>query len=771
LAEVEGLLEQAAASDPNVQATIGEVARQPDDPSRVITLTRLLNALAARDPTMGAALTRLAHQATHDPAVRGLATTIGDQAQVGKVVTIGQADTVQIHAAPELPTTVLEQLRRVARREPLVANLPPRNLVFTGRQDLLDRLHASLRPGQAAAVVQPQAVHGLGGVGKTQLALEYAHRYRGDYDLIWWITAEQPAAISGQLAALVRRLGIPEASDQAETVQALWDELRARDRWLLVFDNAEDAADLRPWWPPDSGHVLVTSRSPTWTTLAAAIPLDVLPRAEAVAFLQRRLGNKDPALVGLAGALGDLPLALEQAAAYLDETATGIDDYLGLLATHARELFAAGRPTTTEQTIATTWTLALQRLREHAPAAEDLLTLCAFLAAEDIPRGLPAEHPDLLPERLAAVVVSPPGYQQTVGQLRRYALVKATGDGLSVHRLVQAVVRHALDPEHAQVWAATAVGLVLAGFPDQADDFGAWPMTAGLLPHALAATDHAEALRVDPIATAGLLHQAGRYLWGRAEYTQAKALHQRALSIRETRLGADHPDTAYSLHNLANVLYAQGELGDARSLYERALSIRETRLGADHPDTAHTLNNLANVLNDQGDLDGARALFERTLAIRETCLGADHPDTAQTLTNLANVLVNQGDMDGAIPLYERALSIRQAKLGTDHPQTAHSLNNLANALATQGDLDGARTLQERALAIRESRQGADHPWTATILNDLGVILRDQGDLDGARTLFERSLSIREARLGADHPETITTSGNLAAVEAALDDRQ
>jgi tetratricopeptide (TPR) repeat protein len=665
---------------------------------------------------------------------------------------------------------------RFPGRRPAVFDVPPRNPHFTGRTDLLQALRAHLAETKRGAVVQAVqagAVHGLGGVGKTQLVVEYAHRYAADYDLVWWVPAEQPVTIPGRLAQLARRLGLPELESLEQQVGVVFDALSQQDRWLLVYDNAQMPADLAGLRPPaGGGHLLVTSRNPAWGGVAATVGVDVLPRAQAVGFLAARTGSSDQVTLGrLAGALGDLPLALEQAAAYLEETGAAPAQYLGLLGDRAKELFALGRPATTEQTIATTWKVSLERLRAETPAAEELLTVCAFLAPDDLPRALLTDHAGLLPDRLAAAVADPLGFQQALGALRRYSLAALTPEAVGVHRLVQAVVRHALDPDHTQVWAATAVELVLSGFPDQAEDVGAWPMAARLLPHALAATDHAQALGVDPIATAGLLHQAGRYLWGRAEYTQAKALHQRALSIREAEFGADHPDTAHSLDNLANVLYSQGDLDDARTLYERALAIRETRLGAHHPDTAHTLNNLANVLNDQGDRDGARSLFERALAIRETRLGADHPDTAQSLTNLASVLRAQGDLDGAIPLYERALLIREAEFGADHPQTAHSLNNLANALATQGDLDGARTLQERALVIRETRLGADHPWTATVLNDLGVILRGQGDLDGARTLFKRALLIQEARLGADHPETVTSRRNLTAVEAALDDRQ
>jgi tetratricopeptide (TPR) repeat protein len=508
---------------------------------------------------------------------------------------------------------------------------------FTGRADLLDQLHQRLHPGQPAAViqVQAQALHGLGGIGKTQLALEYAHRRAADYDLIWWITAEPSAAIPSQLVAFARRLGLPERPEHSETVQALWDALRQRDRWLLVFDNSDNPNNLRTWWPPGSGRVLVTSRHPTWAGLASILAVDVLPRTEAVAFLQHRLGRDDPTFDGLAAALGDLPLALEQAAAYLQETATTPSEYLTLLDTRARELFALGRPATTEHTIATTWTVSLRRLREQTPAAEDLLVLLAFLAADDIPctlltqlpRGRRRERRSPSSKRLAATLQDPLAYQQVVGALRRYSLIKTSQDGqaLSVHRLVQAVTRHQLDRKQERHWAAAALHLLRAAFPGRPEDPAAWPDYARLLPHALAVTDHATTLRVEPQTTAWLQHQAGRYLTGRADYPQARELHEHALAIREARLSLDHPDIANSLGDLANVLRVQGDLNRARLLHERALTIRETRLGNDHPDTARSLSDLANVLHDQGDLNRARTLLERALAIREARLGPTTP--------------------------------------------------------------------------------------------------------------------------------------------------
>jgi tetratricopeptide (TPR) repeat protein len=387
--------------------------------------------------------------------------------------------------------------------------------------------------------------------------------------------------------------------------------------------------------------VLVTSRNPNWQPLAATVSVDVWPRADAIAFLQRRASLDPDDADALAEALGDLPLALEQAAAYLQQTATAPGDYLDLLATRARELFALGRPATSEQTIATTWTISLHRLRDQTPGAEDLLALCAFLAPDDIPRTLTAEHPDRLPERLAATVRDPLAYQQAIAELRRYSLLKTSQDGqaLSVHPLVQAVTRQQLDPTQQQQWATAALHLLRAAFPARNADPDAWPDYARLLPHVVAVTGHTSAGDIDVDETGCLLTEAGWYLWQRGDYRQARSLFERALSIREARLGADHPDTAQSLSNLGGVLSEQQrDLDRARSLLERALAIREARLGPDHPDTAWSLTNLALVSRDQGDLDGARALFERALAIWEARLGADHPHIVRSRERLAAVV-------------------------------------------------------------------------------------------------------------------------------------
>ena len=683
-----------------------------------------------------------------------------------------------------------------------ISNLPHRNLNFTGRDNEMMALENYLSDEQR---VEAMSVHGLGGVGKTQLILEYAHRHIAHYDIVWWVTADEPATVPGQLATLAHRVGLPEQVEQAEIVTILLDELRNSNRWLLIFDNAEDPRDLHPYWPSGGGgHVLVSSRNPAWRGIAGTVCLDVLSREEGVAFLRRRLDRDDPSFAAMAEAVGDLPLALEQAAAYLEETDIDAAEYLELLGERVDELLALGRPTTTEQTVATTWTLSLKRLREQAPAAEDLLNLSAFLGADDIPRALFVEYADQLPERLATAMTDPLAAAQAIGVLRRFALITTSSDAINLHRLVQAVVRCQLDPIQELHWTANALRLIRGAFPPERTEHEdqAARVYARLLPHALAVTSHGERLGIDPESTVWLLNETGSYLWQQAAHEQALIALERARAIAETGLGQDHPITARSLNllgcvlgdqghltrartmheqalairerlgpdcidlpeslnNLACVVEDLGDLNQARSLQKRALAIAEQRLGPNHKDTAIVIHNLAYSLRRDGELRDARSLGERALAIVETSRGPDHPYTATVLINLANILADQGELDTARSMCQRALTIYETRPGPNHPDTAHCLSNLARVLCDQGDFNGARTMLERALDIRETRLGPNHPLTAATVGDLGTLLARQAELDTACSLLERALAIREATLGHDHPDTIKSRQSLA----------
>ena len=657
-------------------------------------------------------------------------------------------------------------------RGPVIWNLPPRNPAFTGRDDLLRRLRAQLahsgRKGGPVAVVA-QALYGLGGVGKTQLALEYAHRFAADYDLAWWIPSENSLMIPAALARLAPKLDIAASADQEEVVAAVLDVLRTRDRWLLVFDNAQQPADLARWRPTGgSGHVLITSRNPAWGALGQAVRVDVLAREQAVELLLRRTPDQDRAsAAALAESLGDLPLALEQAAAYLEQTGMPLTTYLAAYQRRHQRLLAKGTPVAYQGQVDTTWQLSIDQIAQTVPAGVDLLQLCAFLASETIPLDLVTAEPGLLPRALAAVVTvdDEAGVEEAAGACYRYSLVDRDPAGIRVHRLVQEVVRAQLSEPARQGIITTVVGLLAASFPsdDELSDPKRWPRCAQLLPHLLTATEHAHEAATAGASAVVLVRRAGVYLAGRGAYEPARGLLERALALAEAGLGPDHLEVGAILAKLGQVLLDQGDLTSARVVFERALEIFEATLGADSPDVGATLSNLGRVLYEQGDLAGGRAALERALAITQAALSRDHPEVGVTLRNLGLVLAEQGDLGGARAAHEGALKIFEAAVGADHPEVATTLTNLGRVLYQLGDLPGARVSLERALEIFEVALGPDSFDVGPPLSNLGRVLHDQGDLAGARTALERALAVTQAALGPDHLWVAAALANLGEV--------
>src|SRR3954454_22199347 len=433
---------------------------------------------------------------------------------------------------------------------PAVRNLPARSARFIGRGKDLERLHADLLAGSAAGMVPVQAVHGLGGIGKTTLALEYAYHFAGDYDVIWWVPAEQPTTAVAALARLAARLGVRELRDQPEMVSALFDLLRGRSHWLLIFDNAERPERMEGLVPPSGGgHVVVTSRWSAWGRDASPQPLQVLPRTQSIEFLRRRTGATDmAALDALAGLVGDLPLALEEAAAYLEETRDGLEDYVHLVRERARELFGQTMPGEDElgdhARVATVWSVSLARIHADAPAAEALLNLCAFLAP-DVPRGLPAEHPRVLPAELAAVVSDRLRYNRTLAAIGRYSLATVSRAGIGLHRLVQTVIQARLPAEDERIWIDAAVRLLRDAFPEEIGEVTSWPRWERLLPHLLTVTGHAARAGIAGEAAGWLLGRALVYLRVRGQHRAAKPIAERALTATEAALGPDHVQSAW----------------------------------------------------------------------------------------------------------------------------------------------------------------------------------------------------------------------------------
>jgi tetratricopeptide (TPR) repeat protein len=674
------------------------------------------------------------------------------------------------HATP--PAQKDDPLARFPGAGPPIFNLDGRNRHFTGRDQQLEQLHQRLHEQAMAAVLPVEAVHGLGGVGKSELVREYGYRFASDYDLIWWIPAEQPTVATAALGELARRLGLPARADQTTAAAELFEHLRHRDRWLLIYDNAEQPAGLDGLLPPTgSGHVLVTSRWPAWGKQAERLPLGVLARDESVRFLQERAKISDQAgLDELAELLGDLPLALEEAAAYLDETGVGLDEYLTLVRDRAAELFElpAGDADADQHRVATVWSVSLDRVRDHAPAAEALLGLCAFLGP-DVPRSLPAAHPDVLPADLAATVADPLAYNRTLAVLGRYSLATLSPTTVDLHRLVQTVVRARLHPTHQQEWARKAVAMLRAAFPDESWEVGQWDTCERLLPHLLAAVEHAEHLDVASEDAGWLLSRASAYLRGRGQYPQARPLAERALHVTEAGLGHETAAAAERCDELGNVLFALADFHGARTQYEGALQISESALGPDHPNVGTWRGHLGKALHALGDLHGARTQLERAIQISEAALGPDHPSIGTQRSDLAGVLNNLGDPLGAYTQLERAIQISEAALGPHHADVGTQRNDLGLVLYRLGNLDGARTQFERAIQISEAALGPDHPSVGARRCNLGGVLYTLGDLDGARTQFERAIQISEAAVGPDHPDFGTWRSHLGQVLYGLGD--
>jgi tetratricopeptide (TPR) repeat protein len=650
---------------------------------------------------------------------------------------------------------------------PPVWNVPHReNPHFVGRDQLLDQIHETLSAGRAAAI------HGLGGVGKTQLAAHYAHHHKGDYQIVWWIKAEEPATLAGDYAALATALDLPEkeAREQPLIIEAMRRWLEQHPGWMLIFDNARDAEVIRPYLPHGAaGHALITSRDPNWRGAASPLEVRTLLREDAARFLLERTGQSDEAASrDLAAELSDLPLALEQAGAYIEETGEALARYAELFGARRRELQLEERPPAGyPDTVATTWLLSFQQAEQQAPAAADLLRLCAFLAPDDIPLSMLRVGAEHLPAALAAAVTDQLACNRTIAALRRYSLITKHDDSFSIHRLVQLVARDQLTEDERRRWAEVAVRIVNQVFPFESEDPRTWPICEKLLPHAQAAIEEGGGGQVDAEATTRLINQMGMYFYGRAQYAEAKQAFERSLIIGEEAFGPDHPRMARINNNLGGVLKALGKLGEARRCYERALRIDEAAFGPDHPNVARVVNNLGSALENLGNLGEARQCFERALRIYETTFGPDHPYVARVVNNIGGVLKVLGSLSEARLCYERALRIDEAAFGPDHPHVANGANNLGGVMYSLGNLSEARRCFERALQIYETTFGHNHPDVAKALNNLGRTLKDLGNLGEAYRCFERALRVNKAAFGPGHPNVARDMSNLGSVNMAL----
>jgi Domain of unknown function (DUF4062)/Tetratricopeptide repeat len=637
--------------------------------------------------------------------------------------------------------------------------LAPRPVFLAGRKELLAEMEARLA-GDDGAGPRVAALCGLGGAGKTSVALEYAHRQLGDAGVAWQFPAEDPAVLAAGFGELAAQLGAGEGGDPVAAVHGMLAASAAP--WLLVFDNAPDRGSVAPFVPPAGrGQVLITSRNQIWPP-GQALDVPVLDPQVAAEFLTGRTGDADRrAALELAGELGGLPLALEQAAAYVQATGDSLAGYLAAFRQRRPQMLSRGEPTGYPETVATTWRLAFEDLQRVAPGAGGLLRLLAFCAPEAVPlRLLLHPRPGLgrlgeeVTPALASLLDDPLAAGDAIAALRRYSLVTPAGGGsVSVHRLVQAVTVEQMPAELASQWRQGAAALIEAAIPDDTKLPAAWPVCAALLPHAQAVLD----------LTSDGMFRIAQYLGYSGSYPAARDLFQVIADARKSAdtYGPEHPETLAALFKLANYTGYAGDAAAARDQYAALLPVRERVSGPEDPDTLSDRGDFARWIGWAGDAAGARDQFAALLPVCERVLGPEHPDTLAARGNLATWTGEAGDTAGARDQVAALLPVYERVLGPEHLDTLTARGGLAYLTGRAGDTAGARDQFAALLPVIERVRGPEHPDTLAARGNLAYLAGQAGDAAGARDQYAALLPIIERVLGPEHPDTLAARGHLA----------
>jgi len=602
---------------------------------------------------------------------------------------------------------------------PGLHNLPaPGNPVFVDRLDDLAELDTVMGHEPPTS---PPVVHGLGGTGKSTLALHFAHHTRDRYNPVWWISADSPTSVTTGFADLAARLDpFENLTGKTSAEAAAWaiSWLQSHTGWLIVFDDADSPHSLESVLGMLSGgrHLITSRRATGWHRVGRPLPLAVLPRDAARDMLMRIVnpgGDSDQAVFErLAAELGCLPLALEQAAAYIEHTQITPTAYLDRLRRHPARMFAAsglsdagesGR----QRTIARVWQLSLEAIEGEQPLAGEILRTLAWFSPDLIPRDLVYRvHED-----------DPLTIDDALALLHAYSMITLTPQTVTIHRLVQAVARLAdpadphRTPDAISQARARAEKILLESLPENPlFNVDNWPRWRELLPHALALTAHISPEQDTPV-TASILVEISGFLQGDGHYEQAIQAAQRAVNAYGRLQGPDSVDTLTARSYLASAYRAAGDLATAAPLHQRNLADAKRALGEDHSETLVARANLAYLAAMQHDEQRALELHSRNLAASERVNGPDHPHTLNARANLASSYRATGDLGRAIELHERTVADYARVFGDDHAETVTARSNLAYAYQLKGDLDRAIPLHRRVLADRERLYGPDHGHT------------------------------------------------------------
>ena len=690
-------------------------------------------------------------------------------------------------------------------QRPLVwGKVPLRNKDFVGREALLEQLRRRLAEGGATAVL-PEALHGMGGVGKSQTVVEYLHRHESEYQLVWWVSAEHQAQIKTSFVELARRLGLSAGAADA-AVPAVLEALAAGEpyqRWIMVFDNAERPEDLTRFLPTGAGHVVVTSRNADWSGHAHSVEVDVFTRRESIELLHRHDSDLDDGEANtLAEALGDLPLAIEQAAAWRAQTEMPVAEYLELLRRNRDELIAAGASADDQLPVAAAWNVPLNRLDREQPAALQLLQVCAFFGPDPISLRLFRGVRDApVPAELAEALDIPIMLDRAIREIKKYSLAKIDhrSNTIQLHRLVQSAVKNRLSERGRENMRHVVHVLLVNGDPQVSEDASKWQSYGELLPHAVAS----EAMDCEYRWARAMMVNFVKYLLASGDYDGAIDLSAHGVEVWRARLGENSLETLdmRRLHavglrrsgkvkeaillnkktsqalrdtvgedheqyiSMSDVIAAdyrsEGKFAEELNLQEKVYQKARRVLGVDDPNTLRYAHNLAGSLRLMGAFDRAKHLDEATLEARTAVLGSDHLWTHRSHSALATDLRELGDYETARVRQEATLRRQRELFSEDHPYTIGACRNLAVARCRVGDHEGGRELAEDCFTRYRRRHGDRHPDSITSMMTLSVDLRHLDDIAGAMEMSERSHLLFAEIQGENHPHTLIAATNLA----------
>jgi tetratricopeptide (TPR) repeat protein len=675
-----------------------------------------------------------------------------------------------VAAEPILPAEDSSRPRFPAS-PPAVWRVSPRNPAFTGRDAILEALRERLL---ARTTAVPSALLGLGGVGKSQIALEYAHRFAADYDIVWWISADQPGLVRTELARLAEALRLPvhESIAQVEAVrEALRQGVPSR-RWLIIFDNADDPDELRPFLPEGPGDVIVTSRNPAWLQVADSEEIAVFDRQESVDLMARRVATVTSEDAGVvAERLGDLPLLVEQAAAWLATTAMPARQYVELLDTRLADVLGDKPPPAYPDSAAATWGLAMDRLREQRPAAARLLELCACFAPDPIPIWLLAT-PRVVDEliRYERSLRDPLLHASLVRDIGRYALarVDSAQNAVRVHRLVQTVIKGAMSPDtrlETQVQVQEILAAAAATTQGGPDDQDNWERYESMRPH----LEPVGALESRDDAVRQLVLDMVRYLSHRGDLAGSQELAERAVKQWSKMFGDDDLLTLRLRVRLANTLRDRGRFRESHQIGQDVLPRLSRVAGPEHPYTLEAMSGLGGDLWFLGEFQRAREICEQALERWRHVFDDDHPRTMGAANNLALAYRLFGDYEKAQEIDYDTRRRRRRALGERHLHTLYSEDSYGRDLRAVGDYQASRAQLDRALEVARTALGPDHQQTLRLAKNLAVTLRRLGELAGAHELVTDTLARSERVLGSQHPETAACLLELACTLSARGD--